>query len=170
MSTSRYSSKAHQRDRQALFSMEDLTKSQSPSPTPVPLYENTDMNFSINSMDNSNKASVGLSDPYERSKLPSYSAKAHELSQLEAQSDETMDIMKDKIGALRDLSLAMGDQINKSKRGLAELGEDMGISSDRIKWNMGRMRRFVEKSGVGWKVWLGFATIVVWWFLWVWLF
>ncbi|ODQ49517.1 hypothetical protein PICMEDRAFT_20144, partial [Pichia membranifaciens NRRL Y-2026] len=98
-----------------------------------------------------------------------YSSSAHEMAQLESQSEETVSLMKDKIGALRELSVAMGTEINKSKRNLVELGEDMGVSSERIRYNMNRMRRFVERSGVGWKVWLGFAAVVMWCFLWVWL-
>lgn len=173
MSMSRYSSKAHQRDRQALFSAEDMSKSPSPSPMP------SGMPMMINSIDSTGisgglggqvPSSVSVSSPYGSKQRSGYSASAQEMAQLESQSEETVSIMKDKIGALRDLSLAMGTEINKSKRNLVELGEDMGVSSERIKYNMNRMRRFVEKSGVGWKVWLGFTVIVMWWFFWVWLF
>lgn len=165
MSTSRYSSKAHQRDRQALFSMEDMSKSPSLTPTPTPI-----------------PSSIHISSPYESNESkqrwqPSfpnigggYSAEAQEMAQLESQSEETVSIMKDKIGALRDLSIAMGTEINKSKKSLTELGDNMGMSSERIKYNMDRMRRFVEKSGVGWKVWMGFSVIILWCFIWVWLF
>lgn len=167
MSTSRYSSKAHQRDRQALFSMEDMSKAPSPSSTPTPI-----------------PSSIHISSPYENSESkqrwqPSfsnivggggYSAEAQEMAQLESQSEETVTIMKDKIGALRDLSIAMGTEINKSKKSLTELGDNMGMSSERIKYNMSRMRRFVEKSGIGWKVWMGFSIIILWCFIWVWLF
>jgi blocked-early-in-transport protein 1 len=89
---------------------------------------------------------------------------------LESQSEDTVNEMKYKIGALKDLSLAMGDQINKSKDTIVELGEDMGLSSEKIKNNMNRMRLFVERSGVGWKVWAGFTVILMWLFIWVWLF
>lgn len=89
---------------------------------------------------------------------------------LESQSEDTMNEMKFKISALKDLSSSMNDQINKSKRSIVELSEDMGLSSEKIKWNMGRMRRFVEQSGVGWKVWFGFFVVILWWFIWVWIF
>lgn len=148
MSTSRYSSKAHQRDRQALFAMDDLSKSPSPVQSGVPK----------------------ITNPYEKSNLPSYSVKAAAMAQLEEQGDDTMNEMKYKLGALKDLSLAMGEEINKSKQTLVEFGEDMGISSEKIKRNMNRMRMFVEKSGVGWKVWLGFTVVILWIFFWVWLF
>lgn len=171
MSTSRYSSKAHQRDRQALFSAEDLSPSPSPMATPTP------MPITITSMEAGQTAApsaVALSSPYGPSggskQRGGYSSSAHEMAQLESQSEETVSLMKDKIGALRELSVAMGTEINKSKRNLVELGEDMGVSSERIRYNMNRMRRFVERSGVGWKVWLGFAAVVMWCFLWVWLF
>jgi blocked-early-in-transport protein 1 len=152
MSTSRFSAKAHQRDRQSLFTADQISRSQSASPLP-----NTS-NISISS------------NPYERSRLPNYSTKAAEMALLESQSEDTVNEMKYKIGALKDLSLAMGDQINKSKDTIVELGEDMGLSSEKIKNNMNRMRRFVERSGVGWKVWAGFTVILMWLFIWVWLF
>ncbi|TID30236.1 hypothetical protein CANINC_001116 [Pichia inconspicua] len=148
MSTSRYSAKAHQRDRQALFSAEDLSKSPSPISNVIPK----------------------LSSPYEKSTLPSYSVKASTMAQLEEQGDETMNEMKYKLSALKDLSLAMGEEINKSKKTIVEFSEDMGLTSEKIKWNMNRMRLFVEKSGVSWKIWLGFITIIFWIFFWVWLF
>ena len=136
------------------------------------------MPITINSMDpvqtSQPSAAVSISSPYGSSsgskQRGGYSSSAHEMAQLESQSEETVSLMKDKIGALRDLSLAMGTEINKSKRNLVDLGEDMGVSSERIRYNMNRMRRFVERSGVGWKVWLGFAAIVMWCFFWVWLF
>ncbi|KAG0681309.1 hypothetical protein C6P42_004224 [Pichia californica] len=117
--------------------------------------------------------SISVSSPYDnfdKHSKPVYSATAQGMAQLESQSEETVSIMKNKIGALRDLSIAMGTEINKSKKSLSELGEDMGMSNEKIKYNMNRMRRFVEKSGVGWKVWLGFTVVILWWFLWVWLF
>lgn len=153
MSTSRYSAKAHQRDRQTLFTSEDLQRSASGSP--IPNYTNN---------------SIPISNPYERSRLPNFSTKAAEMAMLESQSDDTMNEMKYKLGALKELSIAMGDQINKSKNTLGDLAEDMGMSSERISDNMNRMRRFVEQGGVGWKVWAGFTVIILWFFVWVWLF
>lgn len=174
MSNSRYSSKARGGrnpksgalantaiERQALFSTEDLAKSRSGSPA-VGLggFEPVDR--------------VESYEPYEAygrsSKSQRYSVHAAEAAALEAQSDETLDAMKYKVGALRDLSVAMGEQITRSRHSLAELGDDMGLSSERITWTMGRMRRFVESSGVGWRVWAGFSLVVLWLFVWVWLF
>jgi blocked-early-in-transport protein 1 len=162
--------------------MEDISRSVSPMPnvqttttttTTIPT-TTTGINNDINKLNTSNTESSSFinisTSPYERSKLPNYSTKAAEMAMLESQSDDTMNEMKFKLVALKDLSIAMGDQINKSKQGLVELGEDMGLSSERIKWNMGRMRRFVEQSGVSWRVWLGFTIIIMWWFIWVWLF
>lgn len=185
MSTSRYSARAHQRERQSLFSMDDLSKSPSPM---INSYDNNNnnniinnnINFNMNSTSENNNpnipTSISVSSPYEdenekyKYNKTSYSVTAQNMAQLESQSDETVSIMKNKIGALRDLSLAMGTEINKSKKNLTELGEDMGLSRDKIQNNMNRMRRFVEKSGISWKVWLVFATIIIWCFLWVWLF
>lgn len=160
MSSSRYSSKAHQRDRQNLFSMEDVSRSVSPS-LGLPNEEN--------GVNLSNSQSQ-ISDPYEKMKIPGYSSQEHMMAQLESQAEDTMNVMQNKIESLKGLSLSMGDQINKSKNNLLEIGEDMGISSERIKWNMNKMKRFVEKSGVGWKVWLAFSAVILWCFIWVWLF
>lgn len=166
MSTSRYSAKAQKRDRQALFSVEDLSK----SPSPLPLNTSSAYVYNEDNVHAGSEINTGVSTPYERPKHVAYSAKAAEMAMLESQSDESMNTMKYKLGALKDLSLAMGEQINKSKKNLSELGDDMGLSSEQIKWNMGRMRRFVEKSGVGWRVWGVFSIIILWLFFWVWLF
>jgi blocked early in transport 1 len=40
----------------------------------------------------------------------------------------------------------------------------------RLKGTMRRMLRMAEKTGVGWKVWLGFFVAVWCLFAWVWLF
>lgn len=176
MSTSRYSAKAQKRERQALFSTDDISRSNSGSPMPI-IDSNFSNNDNVNStmtsnidVNNGTNVNINIENPYARTNTSSYSARHAEMAMLESQSEDTMNEMKFKISALKDLSFSMNDQINKSKRSIVELSEDMGLSSEKIKWNMGRMRRFVEQSGVGWKVWLGFSIIILWWFIWVWLF
>lgn len=42
-------------------------------------------------------------------------------------------------------------------------------SRAKIKGTMNRMLRMAQKTGVGWKVWLGFFAAVILLFWWVWL-
>jgi blocked-early-in-transport protein 1 len=42
-------------------------------------------------------------------------------------------------------------------------------SRNKIKGTMGRMLRMAQKTGVGWKAWLGFFVAVMVLFWWVWL-
>lgn len=146
--SSRYS--ARTRDRQQLFRE---TQSPSPGPSGPPTI-----------------APVSAYPDESDRKRVNYSQEAQAMAQLEAQQDQTVDTMAAKIGTLRDLSLAMGHEINRSKDNLRALGEDMGITQERIRHEMARMKRFVELSGVPWKVWALFAVVICWFFFYSWLF
>lgn len=130
----------------------------------------SDMNSTNKKHDlNDDNNAIRSSSPYDVDQTD-FSSSAATLAQLESQSQETMGVMGLKISALKDLSLKMEQQIKKSEYGLNHLSEDMTLSSDRIKWNMNRMKTFVEKSGVSWKVWFLFGSLIMFIFMWVWLF
>lgn len=99
-----------------------------------------------------------------------YSQSAADLAHLESQAEETMGLMSEKIGSLRDLSVAMGHEINKSRDNLLYLSQDMGLTQERIRRNVNRMKLFAERSGVPWRVWLIFLGLVAWFFMYSWLF
>ncbi|VEU19410.1 DEKNAAC100684 [Brettanomyces naardenensis] len=163
MSTSRYTSKVHQREgRMALFAT-------TPGTTTPNGYS---VNPSVNGKDPSTQIDPNdiarSSSPYEAEPRRDYNAAM--LSQLESQNEETVNTMQSKISALKDLSLKMGDQINQSKLNLGSLGSNMEAAGHRIRGNMKRMFVMAEKTGISWKTWLLFFAIVFLIFFWVWLF
>ena len=71
---------------------------------------------------------------------------------------------------LKDLSEAIGVEIRDSTSLAEKMNEQFESSRARVKGTMRRMLRMAEKTGVGWKVWLGFFAVVGVLFWWVWLF
>lgn len=67
------------------------------------------------------------------------------------------------------MTIAIGDEIRES----SALAEKMNTSFDqarlRLRGTMNRMLVMAERTGVGWRVWLGFFTAVVLLFMYVWL-
>lgn len=50
------------------------------------------------------------------------------------------------------------------------MNDSFGSTQLRLKGTMNRMLRMAERTGVGWKVWLGFFAAVCLLFTYVWLF
>jgi blocked-early-in-transport protein 1 len=50
------------------------------------------------------------------------------------------------------------------------MNETFDSTSAKLKNTMGRMLRMAEKTGISWKVWLGFFAAVILLFWYVWLF
>lgn len=98
-----------------------------------------------------------------------YDSSANALAALESQSEDTLDVMSSKVESLKGLTMAMGKQINTSRKHLQDLGQDMGVSSDLVGLNMQRMKEF-SKSGVGIKLWGAFISLIMLWWFYSWLF
>lgn len=68
------------------------------------------------------------------------------------------------------MTVEMGHEIRDS----SALAEKMNDQFDRLRLNMrgtmNRMLLMAERTGVGWKVWLGFFAAVILLFTYVWLF
>ena len=68
------------------------------------------------------------------------------------------------------MTMAIGDEIRES----SALAEKMNTSFDqarlRVRGTMNRMLLMAERTGVGWRVWLGFFAAVILLFMYVWLF
>lgn len=68
------------------------------------------------------------------------------------------------------MTTAIGDEIRES----SALAEKMNVGFDntrvRLRGTMNRMLVMAERSGIPWKVWLGFFLAVILIFLYVWLF
>ena len=92
------------------------------------------------------------------------------LSHLESQNDKELDGISGKVKMLKDLSVAIGDEI-KSSTSLAEtMNDSFDNTRVRLRGTMNRMLRMAEKTGVSWKVWLLFFCAVWTIFVYVWLF
>jgi len=68
------------------------------------------------------------------------------------------------------LTVAIGDEIRDSTSFAEKMNDQFESSRLKLKGTMGRMLRMAQKTGVGWKVWLGFFAAVGFLFWYVWLF
>lgn len=93
------------------------------------------------------------------------------LEELESQNDNTATtLLSKKVGQLKELTIAIGDEIRDSSSFADQINNSFENTSVRLKGTMRRMLRMAERTGVGWKVWLGFFFAVWLLFVWVWLF
>ncbi|KAF2688667.1 hypothetical protein K458DRAFT_384845 [Lentithecium fluviatile CBS 122367] len=132
----------------------------------------------------------GSTDPVFRSATPNsrgqYSAAV--LDELESQNEEQVGVLSGKVKMLKDVSLslsyvheefggvgvgltvAIGDEIRDSTSLAEKMNDQFESSRLKIRGTMNRMLRMAQKTGVGWKVWLGFFAVVGFLFWYVWLF
>jgi blocked early in transport 1 len=75
-----------------------------------------------------------------------------------------------KVKMLKDLTVAMGDEIRDSSAMMDKMNDSFDNTRLRLRGTMNRMMIMAERTGVGWKVWLGFFAAVVFIFMYVWLF
>ncbi|KAL8658810.1 MAG: hypothetical protein Q9202_007413 [Teloschistes flavicans] len=92
------------------------------------------------------------------------------LSELENQNDAQVEGISGKVKMLKDLTLAIGDEIRDSSKLTDTMNNSFDNTRVRLRGTMNRMLRMAEKTGVGWRVWLGFFAVVVLLFWYVWLF
>ena len=67
------------------------------------------------------------------------------------------------------LTIAIGDEIRDTAH-MTDLENSFEGTRVRLRGNMKRMLRMAEKTGVGWRVWLGFICAVFLLFFYVWIF
>lgn len=67
------------------------------------------------------------------------------------------------------MTVAIGDEIRSSTLLTETMNNDFDNSRTKIKRTMNRMLVMAEKTGVSWKVWLGFFAAVGFLFFWVWI-
>ncbi|OQE16415.1 hypothetical protein PENSTE_c024G03514 [Penicillium steckii] len=91
------------------------------------------------------------------------------LSSLESQNDAEVEGISSKVKMLKDLTIAIGDEIRDTTH-MTDLESSFEGTRVRLRGNMKRMLRMAERTGVGWKVWLGFIFAVFLLFFYVWLF
>ncbi|KAF2154904.1 hypothetical protein K461DRAFT_291808 [Myriangium duriaei CBS 260.36] len=179
-------SRFHQRDnRSSLFSSYDAqsqSRSRPSSAAPAPgLYRPTTPNSYAY---NSNPSGPGFSayptpgssqtNGVERSRSAAlYEKKGHNtavLDELESQNDAQVSEMSKRVTMLKDITLRIGDEIRDSTALAEKMNDQFGSAGTKLKGTMNRMLRMAQRTGVGWKVWLGFFAAVILLFWYVWLF
>lgn len=68
------------------------------------------------------------------------------------------------------ITVAIGDEIRDSSSLADKMNDTFDNTRVRLRGTMNRMLRMAEKTGVGWKAWVGFFIAVVMIFAYVWLF
>ncbi len=71
---------------------------------------------------------------------------------------------------LKELTSAIGDEIRDSSALAEKMNDQFDNTRTKLQGTMKRMLRMAEKTGVGWKVWVGFFIFVWLLFAYVWLF
>jgi len=66
------------------------------------------------------------------------------------------------------ITTAIGDEIRDTTH-ITNLNDSFENTRTRIRGNMNRMLRMAERTGVGWKVWVGFFALVFLLFFYVWI-
>lgn len=92
------------------------------------------------------------------------------LSELESQNDDQVSGILGKVGKLKEMTIAIGDEIRDSTALAEKMNDSFDSTRVRLRGTMNRMLRMAEKTGVGWKVWLAFFAVVIVLFWYVWLF
>lgn len=68
------------------------------------------------------------------------------------------------------MTSAIGDEIRESSALAEKMNDTFDSTRLRLRGTMNRMLLMAERSGIPWKVWLGFFAMVIIIFTYVWLF
>lgn len=65
------------------------------------------------------------------------------------------------------ITVAIGDEIRDSTAFAEKMNEGFEGTRNRLRGTMNRMLRMADKTGIGWRVWLGFFAflIVLFWYI-----
>ena len=120
------------------------------------------------------------------------------LSELESQNDDQVEGMSARVKALKEarpslpfdrpspvratssaaltrsatppqITVAIGDEIRSSSALAEKMNDSFDRTRVRLRGTMNRMLRMAERTGVGWRVWVGFfaAVILLFWYVWL---
>ncbi|KAH6848342.1 hypothetical protein B0I37DRAFT_377323 [Chaetomium sp. MPI-CAGE-AT-0009] len=92
------------------------------------------------------------------------------LNELESQNDQQVDGILGKVRLLKDMTVAIGDEIRESSALAEKMNDGFDQTRLRLGRTMNRMMVMAERTGVGWRVWLVFFAAVIFLFVYVWLF
>lgn len=111
-----------------------------------------------------------INSPYEAGL--NVSAKHNEafLLSLESQNNEEVDLMSQKVAALKNLGMRMGSEINKSINLNDEITNNFERGKVTLKNTYNKMVVMSQRAGISWRMWLGFFSMFSLWCFYVWLF
>ncbi|EWY80185.1 hypothetical protein IWW34DRAFT_799248 [Fusarium oxysporum f. sp. albedinis] len=92
------------------------------------------------------------------------------LNELESQNDAQVEGILGKVKVLKDMTVAIGDEIRESSALAEKMNDSFDSTRLRLRGTMNRMLVMAQRTGVGWKVWLIFFAAVMMLFIYVWLF
>jgi len=92
------------------------------------------------------------------------------LDELESQNDSAIETMSAKVKMLKDITTAIGVEVETSNRLIDSMNDTFENTRVKIRGTMTRMLRMAQNSGVGWKIWGLFFVAVCLLFWYVWLF
>ncbi|USW50292.1 Putative BET1-like protein [Septoria linicola] len=92
------------------------------------------------------------------------------LESLESQNDDQAGEMSKKVKMLKELTMAIGDEIRDSTKLADSMNDSFEGARNRLRGTMNKMLRMAERTGVGWKVWVLFFIFIWCLFAYVWLF
>ncbi|KAE8449180.1 hypothetical protein EG329_008347 [Mollisiaceae sp. DMI_Dod_QoI] len=92
------------------------------------------------------------------------------LNELESQNDGQVEGIMGKVRLLKDMTMAIGDEIRDSSAMAEKMNDSFDSTRVRLRGTMNRMLLMAERTGVGWKVWLAFFAAVGFLFFYVWVF
>ncbi|RBR03528.1 uncharacterized protein FIESC28_11753 [Fusarium coffeatum] len=92
------------------------------------------------------------------------------LNELESQNDAQVEGILGKVKVLKDMTVAIGDEIRESSALAEKMNDTFDSTRLRLRGTMNRMLVMAQRTGVGWKVWLIFFAAVIMLFIYVWLF
>ncbi|KAH7320935.1 hypothetical protein B0I35DRAFT_477474 [Stachybotrys elegans] len=92
------------------------------------------------------------------------------LNELESQNDAQVEGILGKVKTLKDMTIAIGDEIRESSALAEKMNDSFDQTRLRLRGTMNRMLLMAERSGISWKIWLAFFAVVAFLFMYVWLF
>ncbi|KAL8937702.1 MAG: hypothetical protein Q9216_004297 [Gyalolechia sp. 2 TL-2023] len=172
MASNRFgTSSLHQRDaRSSLFENYTGDKSRNHSHSPAPSTRNSGYGYGYSGATGTGSMN-GIAGGGFRPATPNSRGQYSDavLSELENQNDAQVEGISAKVKMLKDITVAIGDEIRDSSKLADTMNDSFDNTRVRLRGTMNRMLRMAEKTGVGWRVWLGFfaAVVVLFWYVWL---
>lgn len=90
------------------------------------------------------------------------------MDQLESQNDAQIEGLSAKVKMLKEITVKIGDEVRDSNKLLSGMEDNFEQARIKLKGTFTRMIRMAERSGVGWRAWLGLFAFIFLIFFYVW--